>query len=479
MGSKRGNLILSQKLSPITSEQDRELLGNPNRGFRYETDTNLSTETMAGLGYHVNPAVSLVSFKNLFKAENPMVVRAHLYLSGFRNTPVIPQEGIDGLQMYFDTARSMKMTLLVRFMYNTNMNGTGEASQSIMLGHMKQLKPILEKNRDVIFVVQMGFLGAWGEWHAYSMEHDRVEIIRAVAEMAPVGKFLQIRRQDYKILIPATDPLYKRIGDHNDAVFGDEEGGIYGGCAPGTAVWNKFMAENPYVPVDGELFWGRWSLGQDFTAVGGRMLNGFDIIKQLSQHRYTTFSCHHNYMEDGADKKYSMQYWQETPITEKWLKDNNIIYAPGWFMNYAGKKTVRTVFDFVRDYVGYKLEAENVKATGKLTAGGNISVEMSFKNYGFSVPFDLESGFVILDESGKAVTSVKAGNPLDWHSRSPTNYNDGKVLTHTLKASCKLPNQPGKYKIAFYLKNELSVFARLGNDIDFVNGYNILGTFEF
>ena len=29
----------------------------------------------------------------------------------------------------------------------------------------KQLKPVLQKNEDVIFVLQAGFVGAWGEWY--------------------------------------------------------------------------------------------------------------------------------------------------------------------------------------------------------------------------------------------------------------------------------------------------------------------------
>jgi len=29
------------------------------------------------------------------------------------------------------------------------------------------LKPFLEKNRDLILVVQAGMIGAWGEWHRF------------------------------------------------------------------------------------------------------------------------------------------------------------------------------------------------------------------------------------------------------------------------------------------------------------------------
>jgi len=66
---------------------------------------------------------------------------------------------------------------------------------------------------------------------------------------------------------------------------------------------------------------------------------------------------------------------------------------------------------------------------------------------------------------------------MDWQPRSPTDYYEGKLLTHALKASLKVPDKAGKYKIAFYMKNELNAYTRLGNNVDFVNGYNVLATF--
>lgn len=84
--------------------------------------------------------------------------------------------------------------------------GLNEAPDSVMFSHIKQLGPLLEKNKDVIHVVQMGFLGAWAEWHSYKMEHDRVRLIREVANMTPKGIYLQIRIPEYKNLFPKPTP---------------------------------------------------------------------------------------------------------------------------------------------------------------------------------------------------------------------------------------------------------------------------------
>ena len=122
--------------------------------------------------------------------------------------------------------------------------------------------------------------------------------------------------------------------------------------------------------------------------------------------------------------------------------------------------------------------AKDWKANGKLAAKGSLDLELTLNNYGFSAPYNLESGFAILDEHNNLVKSVKAGTPTNWHSRNPDNYNDAKLLTHTLKAKCPLPDKVGRYKIAFYLKNPLGVGAQLYNDIPFENGYNILEEIE-
>lgn len=55
-----------------------------------------------------------------------------------------------------------------------------------MNSHLDQLKPLLEKNKDILHVVQVGMIGAWGEWHSYSDSGDY-----AIDEAALVRKVLQ------------------------------------------------------------------------------------------------------------------------------------------------------------------------------------------------------------------------------------------------------------------------------------------------
>lgn len=463
---------------PSTIEDDKKLLKNPDRGFRIETWCNVANLPDDKQRVHEDPADMLKKFVEYYEPESPQLAQVYFYMTGYKNTTEISQYGLTRIQQYFDEARRLGIRLLVRFAYQGDGDGTGEAADEFMLAHMQQLKPLLYKNRDIIHVVQSGFLGAWGEWHSYKMEHDRIRLIHAIADIVPPESFLQIRIPEFKNMLPKTDPLYSRIGYNNDSTFGyvppEQAGRGTGGVDPGTPDWQQITEESPYVPVDGELFWGTWSMNQHWGDRDGFLIDGHGIIRELSEHRYNSLSVHHNYREDGPDKKYSMQYWQETELTDKWLDEYGLFYAPGWFKKADGTAVSRTVFEYVRDYVGYKLELRQLYLNGNFEAGSQIGAVLELVNYGFSVPFCMKSGFIMLDGNDRVVSEVSAGEPLDWHSRNPEDYADASLLTHKVEASITLPSNPGFYKLAFYLRNAMGTGARMGNTAPFCNGVTIL-----
>lgn len=71
-----------------------------------------------------------------------------------------------------------------------------------MNSHLDQLKPLLEKNKDILHVVQVGMIGAWGEWHSYSDSGDyaidEAALVRKVLQTVPAGVFAQIRLPQYQ-----------------------------------------------------------------------------------------------------------------------------------------------------------------------------------------------------------------------------------------------------------------------------------------
>ena len=245
-----------------------------------------------------------------------------------------------------------------------------------------------------------------------------------------------------------------------------------GGLDGGSDQWMQLLREAAYTPQEGELYLQYWFKENDVE------LDNLKILEQLSEHRFTTLSLIHSYVDAGAGDDTNIGKWKKEPITESWLKGRGIQYDPAWFRDKAGKTIRRNMFEFVRDHLGYKLVAQRVKVSGSGKPSSALNVEMPLINYGFAAAFNLESGFVLLDSGNQVVSTVKSGVPETWYNRNPAQYTDSRNLTHTLKATLKLPAKPGRYKLAFYLKNTADQYARLSNRTPMAGGYHILHEFD-
>ena len=79
----------------------------------------------------------------------------------FWNAP-IPQDYLDRLQRDFDTVRAAGIKSVVRFLYDWGMQNR-DPDETVILRHLGELKPLLERNGDVIAWVQAGLFGGTGE----------------------------------------------------------------------------------------------------------------------------------------------------------------------------------------------------------------------------------------------------------------------------------------------------------------------------
>ena len=454
----------------ITSESDVQLRYNPDRGWRGEAYVNVSGTDGDGQTFQSDPTINVRSFFKKYSDYNPQLCQTYFYLTGYKDTPTISQDGLDRIQQVFDCAKELGIKLVVRFAYQGDMQGTGEASDEIMLAHMKQLKPILEKNIDLINVVEAGFLGSWGEWHSYKMQHDEEALLRGIIDMVPEPLYIQVRYPGVKNLIDPTETIYSRMGFHDDSFFGYRYCASAATLNPGESDWNQVMEEAAFTPTGGETFWG-YEHNEE--------IDGYDSILQFSAFRQNIFSIYHSFIEDGYDKDYAMMEWQTEEILPEWLDNNHIFYAPGWFKDADGNTVKRTVFDYVTDYLGYKLEMRNVQIKGNLTPGGTLETRLEIVNYGFSAAFNMYSGYAVLDENDNDVSEIEAGKPSSWNSRSSRDYSNTELVTHKVLSNIELPKEHGKYKLAFYLRNSAGQGARFGNTLTYKNGYTVLYEFEY
>ncbi len=468
------------ELPPLYGDQDDLLEYNPDRGWRLEVFFNVANSTGDGMGAQPEPEMELIRALERYQKYRPQLCQVYFYLTGYKNTPVISQEGFDRMQRMFDTAKERGIKLIVRFAYESDMEGTGEAADEIMLAHMPQLTPILEKNIDVIHTVEAGFLGAWGEWHSYKLPHDELAILKGVLNMVPEALYVQVRYPRVKNVLADVEPdnpHLKRMGYHDDSFFGWQDAQWNDGLNPWEDQWEQMRKESPYGPEGGEMFWGCQYRLDLWAPTTGEM-----AIRKYSAFHQNSFSIYHSFIEEpyvawavpGAGY-YSMQDWLVEPVTRQMLDTYMVAYDPIWFQNENGEEIARTAFEFVHDHLGYRLRAMVLTLDGKRECAENMRLTMSLRNTGFSAVFNMESGFAVLDQNGQVISTVAAGNPTKWLPADPETH---ETLYHSISAELTLPETPGTYQIAFYLKNSAGTGARLANDLQYINGYNILETVE-
>ncbi len=209
-------------LRRIDFTQSAEVFANPERGFyRYANLPNLSS-----LPDLQKEAVSLIFGR----------VAANAY-----RDKDFTQSYLSQIQRGFDTARARGVKVNLRVSYSDNI-GQADASREQIFRHIDQLQPLLAKNKDVINLVEAGFIGAWGEWHSstHGLEtpENRRDILFKLLSALPADRMVVVRTPHFKRQIfrdsvitagRVFDGSYlSRTGFHNDCFLsGPDDMGTY------------------------------------------------------------------------------------------------------------------------------------------------------------------------------------------------------------------------------------------------------------
>lgn len=486
------SVTVDKKLTPLRAGADMEaLLQNPDRGFRWELWFNIQEMTEestfeAMVGYARRQIKSSLANKDL-----PIkLIQSYMYIQAWKSQD-ISAKGLQAIEAVLKAMEELGYKALVRFVYIDDMHKWSDIVElKWMLRHIEQVTPSLKKYVKNIHTIEAGFIGAYAEWELTFVDPPTDEVTKLkyrtdvmnklVSTMMPAldGIYLQARLPYYKNLVSKTNPYYNKIGIHNDAFFGknsEKTGGdpqeLERQLRAGSPGYQQVVKDAYLTPQGGELFWSESANASTVYA------DGLESILMMSEHRYTSFSGLHGNYEWGDRSQTTMGMWKKTGVTENWLKQAKVIGCPSFFKKTDGSTQKRNAYEFIQYHLGYYIELQSVKTSGDSKPGATVQVSVPLCNYGFSAAFNMRSGFAILDENNKVVSTVAAGDPEKWYSRDP-DYSKFGQLTHTVSASLKLPTKSGKYKLAFYLKNDRGDFARVANDIETVNGYQILHTFD-
>ncbi len=484
----------SVAMTPLNASADKfYFMYNPDRGFR--TDLKVYVDEYIDYADDMNKLVEKLgsAYKIYFdKLKEPCSLAfAYICLDEW-NREELSEEALNVVRGIFEYARIRKYKLYVSFYYNDDYGISWMASeenkqkldsvcadQETILKHIDQLAPIVAEYKDCCFSIKNGFIGFVGEW-ADDYQYPKVDYDLITKEIvdklcAPNGLYFSHRLPEYTVSVKEKYPDWenvKYIGFNNCAFYGEQSN--YGWHSADFQLgdkdgWWEYICNNgAYFPVTGELYTS--SSMNRYNAI----VTGKQAILELAHHWHVSLSFWHCKYDCTSDLINIMETWEEQTITTEWLDEQGIIYDPNWFLDESGNKVQRNCYEFIRDHLGYKIVADKIDLK---TEGGKIKASMDFKNYGFSAAFNLASGFAILDENYNVISEVNAGDPTTWYSHDPDNYKSTEVLSHNISAELEIPEEKGKYYVAFYLKNTQGVGAQLSNSVLFENECNVLYQF--
>ena len=384
-------------------------IANPERGWRFEIKVGLEPGERS-------PRRDNWPFPR-YKRDGITVTQAYCYLTKYCDADISPSK-LNALQKDFDHAREEGVKFLLRFAYEGDTNRQKGPYLPRILAHIAQLKEIVNRNADVIYCLQIGWVGAWGEFHSSlsGIENDPKrfsQIVAATLDILPPNRSTMMRTMLLReqALQELDGRGKERIGFFNDATLANNvDSGTFLGYPDklekmswGDILWGKY-AENgnyhyelvkrlgPAAPVDGELFWTH-------SRVEPVRENALAAILRFHDHHYTTFSVVHGNSElDMLPEPGSIDRWKRSPVTVEFLSTYGIDCDPDYFAGVP----YRTAYDFIRDHLGYRLVAKSAGCEGGMA-------RVTVHNYGFAAPVNPRKAyFAVVSADGFVRTYATA-----------------------------------------------------------------------
>lgn len=453
-----GSLWAQRPLTPLK---------NPDRGWHLESIPMLfdSNGVVRNPYYPTTTDMTQLLSSPEFYVSNKLkdpqkltLSQSYFYLTNFVGKRISPK-ALAAIDSMFDVHRKRGYKIILRFAYDLGIR-TSKARYSDMYRHLDQLAPIIQKNAGLIHTWQAGFLGPWGEWHStdrydsttapprklYDLKDspDSMRVlVRKMLDIIPQGGTVQLRIPYYRGLLAFEDGLTQRLGLHNDCFTA----GAHPLAGGNDYVDNAYVSyytdaqkASPYVPVLGEMPY-------DGTGSDPFLFNSYMSVSKALQ----TFRDHHyTALDITQNTPTNILRWTTYQLTADSLNAAGIAFHPEYFKD-NGVTVPRTMFQFVRDHLGYNLYFDYDKDIIR-TAGGNLSFSLPFRNYGFSRVYNRYKVFAfLLNGSNQIKARIPINvNPADWHPFRPGDVPSSR-MQHYLQGAIPLPAglATGSYKLGF------------------------------
>ncbi len=368
---------------------DVTIFPNPERGFTEE----LGGETMlTDNNNHVVQAEEDWFFdpedENYGDRQYQTLVMLMYYLGNYK-TSELSSAILRGFDEDMQILRNHGFKCVLRFAYDWE--SKNDATLAYVKKHIASLKPYLAKNADVIYVLETGFVGQWGEWY-YSknfgnetqhLNSNRRQVLEAMLDACPANRFLltryaMIKTEFFGDTQPLTwDKAFKgtdraRIGHHNDAFLNawGNDGTYDDGEGDYAQMRNYIAQETLYVPNGGE------------TNVEDKNLAA--IVAQQD----TTLAELRRFHWSFCGSQYSRK------VTDKWRNNGT--------------------FEEMNRVLGYRFQLARASFPQHLTAGDTPRIIIQLVNKGCAPMYNARPVYLVLRDQQSAYSIQLSADPRRW-----------------------------------------------------------------
>ena len=162
-------------------------------------------------GWYIARETDNVSELRGFRNRGVSIVLLEANLKDYATRPMDSQK-LREIEGAFDAARNAGLSVIFRAAYTYDNSDYEKniyrepANIDLVITHIGQLGPVFSKNEDILFNVQAGFLGPWGEWHSsrFGRGKDlpasvsaRQRVVDALLKAVPESVTIALRRPSY------------------------------------------------------------------------------------------------------------------------------------------------------------------------------------------------------------------------------------------------------------------------------------------
>ena len=363
--------------------EDMSLFPNPERGWYRSMETDQLDE------------MELLTFRN----SNITLVAFETYLGAYLDRPLDANKLFE-VERAFVAARRAGLSIIFRAAYDfAGKDYPDPRDINIVLGHIKQLGPIFQKYEDILFNIQAGLLGSWGEWHTSNFsdhvkwapvkpEYQRL-VVNTLLEAAPKSVTIAVRRPEYIRNITGTNPLtareafsgtnLSRVSFHNDALMSEKT--------------DMDTYIDPDYPLEKEFAW-------------------------INNHtRYTPFIGETNKVSSYNDTKNAVPFLDLMNATSLNYEYHPNVLRKWKTSNYNGMNA----FDYITMMLGYRIVLKEAGLGGDLQPGGVLDLNLVLANTGFGHILREKIFEIVLKKGGEIIRAPINEDARYWNKNEVIN----------------------------------------------------------